>query len=200
MADPRRIRTRAEWTSALQGLFKRAGLSYHVLSERCGGVARSTLQQMVTGKSFPRAATVRLFVQACGESDTQPWVDARSRVAAGDVAGSQPQAAPAGSREARAGKDSVIRPDPQHVLDYAQTVSRLAPTVLQDREAELAELREFCLRPSGKSYCYWRGTAWAGKTALLATFVLAPLTAEVTFVGFSSGPVIRTTIRIFSVS
>lgn len=184
MADPRRIRTRAEWTAALQELFSRAGLSYHVLSERCGGIATSTLQQMVTGQSFPRASTVRLFVQACGESDTQPWVDARNRVAAGDVTASRPQTPPAGLREARAGKDPVIRPDPRHVLDYAQTVSRFAPTVLRDREAELAKLREFCLRPSGESYCYWRGTAWAGKTALLATFVLVPLMSEVTFVAF----------------
>jgi hypothetical protein len=37
---------------------------------------------MVTGWSFPRASTVRRFVQACGELDAQPWVDARSRVAA----------------------------------------------------------------------------------------------------------------------
>ena len=184
MADPRRIRTRAEWTAALQGLFSRAGLSYHVLSERCEGIATSTLQQMVTGQSFPRASTVRLFVQACGESDTQPWVDARNRVAAGDVTASRPQTPPAGLREARVGKDPVIRPDPRHVLDYAQTVRRFAPTVLRDREAELAKLREFCLRPSGESYCYWRGTAWAGKTALLATFVLVPLMSEVTFVAF----------------
>ena len=76
------------------------------------------------------------------------------------------------------------RPTPQHVFDYTQTVSRFAPTVLRDREAELAELRGFCLRPSGKSYCYWRGTAWAGKTALLATLVLAPRMSEVTFVPF----------------
>jgi Tetratricopeptide repeat len=92
MADPRRIRTREEWTAALQELFRGAGLSYHVLSERCGGIAASTLQQMVTGQSFPRASTVRLFVQACGESDTQPWVDARNRVAPGDVTGRPPQA------------------------------------------------------------------------------------------------------------
>ena len=36
MADPRGIRTRAEWNRALQALFDRAGLSYHVLAERSG--------------------------------------------------------------------------------------------------------------------------------------------------------------------
>jgi tetratricopeptide (TPR) repeat protein len=184
MADPRRIRTRAEWTAALQELFSRAGLSYHVLSERCEGVAASTLQQMVTGQSFPRASTVRLFVQACGESDTQPWVDARNRVAPGGATGSGSQTPSAGPPQAQAGQDLAVRPDRQHVLDYAKTVSRFAPAELRDRDAELAELREFCTRPSGGSYCYWRGTAWAGKTALLATFVLAPLMSEVTFVAF----------------
>jgi Helix-turn-helix domain len=85
MADPRGIRTRTEWTRALQALFTRAGLSYHVLGERCG-TSTSTLQEMVTGQSFPRPSTVRLFVQACGERDTQPWVDARARVKGADVA------------------------------------------------------------------------------------------------------------------
>jgi hypothetical protein len=85
-----------------------------------------------------------------------------------------------------AGGDISIssQPAPQHVFDYTQTVRRLAPTALQDREAELAELRDFCLRPSGESYIYWSGTAWAGKTALLATFVLAPVLPGVTFVPF----------------
>lgn len=178
MVDPRRIETRAEWTAALKKLFDRAGLSYRVLSERCG-VATSTLQQMVTGQSFPRAATVRLFVRACGQSDPQPWVDARNRVKASDGTMSRAPTPPA-----KASEDPVNRPDRQHVLDYAQTVSRFAPAVLRDREAELAELREFCLRPSGASYCYWRGTAWAGKTALLATFVLTPLMSEVTLIAF----------------
>ena len=40
---------------------------------------------MVTGQSFPRPSTVRLFVQACGERDAQPWVDARARVEKADA-------------------------------------------------------------------------------------------------------------------
>jgi len=88
MTDPRGIQTRAEWTAALQALRDRAGVSYDVLVERCGkwsSVSKSTLQMMVTGKSFPRASTVRLFVEACDEHDAQPWLDARARVAAADV-------------------------------------------------------------------------------------------------------------------
>lgn len=107
MADPRRIRTRAEWTAALQALFSRAGLSYHVLAERCG-VAASTLQKMVTGQSFPRSSTVRLFVMACGERDDQPWVDARNRVAAGDATVSRPRTPSAELRQTGADEDPLI--------------------------------------------------------------------------------------------
>lgn len=69
----------------LQALRDRAGLSYVQLSERCEGTSTSTLQKMVTGESFPRAATMRLFVRACGERDAQPWVDARNRVQAAEA-------------------------------------------------------------------------------------------------------------------
>jgi predicted transcriptional regulator len=100
MADPRGIRTRAEWTRALKALFDRAGLSYHVLAERCETSA-STLQKMVTGQSFPRASTVRLFVKACGERNDQPWVDARARVAAADVTLKRPRTPP--GRQVRVG-------------------------------------------------------------------------------------------------
>ncbi|MFI6485116.1 tetratricopeptide repeat protein [Nonomuraea sp. NPDC050663] len=85
MIDPSLIRTREEWTVALQGLRDRAGLSYAQLSQRCEDMSTSTLQKMVTGESFPRAVTVRLFVRACGELDTQRWVDARNRVQAADT-------------------------------------------------------------------------------------------------------------------
>ncbi len=105
MADPRGIQTRAEWTRALQALFDRAGLSYHVLAER-SAISASTLQMMVTGRSFPRAFTVRMFVQACGERDSQPWVDARARVAAADVTLKRPRTPP--GRQVRIG--AVPRP------------------------------------------------------------------------------------------
>ena len=56
---------------------------------------------MVTGQSFPRASTVRLFVKACGERDAQPWVDARARVAAADVTLKRPRTPP--GRQVRVG-------------------------------------------------------------------------------------------------
>jgi hypothetical protein len=86
---------------ALSALRDRAGLSYGQLSDRCEGTSTSTLQKMVTGESFPRAATVRLFVWACGERDAQPWVDARARVAAADVTLGRPRTPP--GRQVRVG-------------------------------------------------------------------------------------------------
>ena len=71
-----------------------------MLAERCGTSA-STLQNMVTGQSFPRPSTVRLFVQACGERDAQPWVDARARVEESDVTLKRPRTPP--GRQVRIG-------------------------------------------------------------------------------------------------
>ncbi|MFJ3310762.1 trypsin-like peptidase domain-containing protein [Streptomyces sp. NPDC086549] len=51
-------------------------------------------------------------------------------------------------------------------------VSSLAPTKLVGREAELAQLHRFCTG-DGRSM-WWRGDAWSGKTALLATLVMNP--------------------------
>lgn len=38
----------------------------------------------------------------------------------------------------------------------------------------MAELAQFCLAPKGASYAWWRAGPWAGKSALLSTFVLHP--------------------------
>lgn len=60
---------------------------------------------------------------------------------------------------------------------YLRQVGRIAPPYppgLRDREAELAELARFCLGSEGLPYAWWRAEAWAGKSALLSTFVLRP--------------------------
>ena len=60
---------------------------------------------------------------------------------------------------------------------YLQQVRRIAPRDppgLVDREAELAELAAFCLEPGRGPYLWWQARAWAGKSALLSTFVLRP--------------------------
>jgi transcriptional regulator with XRE-family HTH domain len=134
MVDPRRIRTRAEWTQALQALFAQARLSYHVLAEQCGTSA-STLQKLVTGQSFPRPSTVRLFVQACGENDAQQWIGARARVAAADVTLKRPRTRP--GRQVRIG-----------------VVPRAADS-FQDREVSCPQ---FPRPENGGQLTQWRGT------------------------------------------
>nr|BFE51146.1 hypothetical protein GCM10017745_45730 [Saccharothrix mutabilis subsp. capreolus] len=58
---------------------------------------------------------------------------------------------------------------------YRHQVERIAPSRLVDRDAELAELTAFCTDPSTEGhYRWWRAGAWAGKSALLSTFVLTP--------------------------
>ena len=60
---------------------------------------------------------------------------------------------------------------------YLQQVRRIAPPDppgLVGREAELAELAAFCLEPGRGPYVWWRAGAWAGKSALMSTFVLRP--------------------------
>ncbi|MFD5633542.1 hypothetical protein ACFWJM_05270 [Streptomyces sp. NPDC127077] len=57
---------------------------------------------------------------------------------------------------------------------YLRQVERIAPPQLVDRDAELAELAAFCLEEQRGSYVWWRAGPWAGKSALLSTFVLNP--------------------------
>lgn len=49
----------------------------------------------------------------------------------------------------------------------------LVPDSLHERDAELAELLEFC-RGHGASYMWWQAEPWSGKTALMATLALRP--------------------------
>jgi hypothetical protein len=59
---------------------------------------------------------------------------------------------------------------------YLQQVRRIAPPVLYGRDEELAELAAFCTEPDLGPYIWWRAGPWAGKSALLSTFVLRPPT------------------------
>ena len=62
---------------------------------------------------------------------------------------------------------------------YLQQVRRIAPPDppgLLGREAELAELAAFCLEDGRGPYVWWQAGPWAGKSALLSTFVLRPPT------------------------
>src|SRR5215831_10341000 len=57
---------------------------------------------------------------------------------------------------------------------YLHQVQQIFPWELIGRDAELAELAEFCTIPDGGPYVWWQGPAWAGKSALMAWFVLHP--------------------------
>ena len=60
-------------------------------------------------------------------------------------------------------------------IPYLQQVLRIAPPFLVGRDAELAELAEFCTAPGPRlPFMWWRGKAWAGKSALMSWFVLHP--------------------------
>jgi hypothetical protein len=59
---------------------------------------------------------------------------------------------------------------------YLGQVKRIAPPRLLDRDAELADLAAFCLQEHRGPYVWWRAGPWAGKSALLSTFVLHPPT------------------------
>ena len=93
---------------------------------------------------------------------------------------------------AYAGHVSVFQwmPQPAARSAYLRQVERIAPPDppgLLDRDAELAELARFCLDPDGPSYAWWRAGPWAGKSALLSTFVLHPppeMAERVRFVSF----------------
>jgi hypothetical protein len=57
---------------------------------------------------------------------------------------------------------------------YLEQVRRIAPPQLYGRDTELAELAAFCTEPGQGTYMWWRGPAWAGKSALMSWFVLHP--------------------------
>ncbi|WP_433917379.1 hypothetical protein OIE50_50790 [Streptomyces canus] len=62
---------------------------------------------------------------------------------------------------------------------YQRQVELIAPPTLLDRQAELAELAAFCTDEHRGPYVWWQADSWAGKSALLSTFVLNnPLAAR----------------------
>jgi tetratricopeptide (TPR) repeat protein len=82
-----------------------------------------------------------------------------------------------GGRPTRDHEDTEIGPSGSRVTvtsAYLEQVRRIAPPDLVAREAELAELARFCLDPGQDAYAWWQAEAWAGKSALLSSFVLRP--------------------------
>jgi hypothetical protein len=58
---------------------------------------------------------------------------------------------------------------------YLAQVRQIAPPQLVGHEAELEELARFCLDEQAGAYVWWQAGPWAGKSALLSTFVLNPV-------------------------
>ena len=88
-------------------------------------------------------------------------------------------AAVAAAVAGRARQDAPVEMRPAAVLPgrsgYLTRLAQVPPPALIARDAELAELAAFCLAPDPvEFYRWWRAPAWAGKTALMATFVTNP--------------------------
>ena len=161
MADLSRVRTKAELASALDALRARAGLSYHVLAEATG-ISTSTLQKMVTGQSLPRARTLELFMQACGEHDTRAGTDALARVRHADSTVQR--------KRTPAGKQVQVGVIPQPADGYLDrdVAARLAEAVEQDGTVLTQVLTG--MGGVGKTLCVPRisSAAVTSKVALLA--------------------------------
>ena len=85
---------------------------------------------------------------------------------------------------------------------YMRQVEQFAPPELRDRDEELAELGRFCLDPGAGPYAWWQAEPWAGKTALLSSFVLCPpadVAAQARIVSFFiSGVAGQDTVEVFT--
>jgi hypothetical protein len=57
---------------------------------------------------------------------------------------------------------------------YGRQAQRIKPERLIDRERELAWLADFCTTPDSPSYLWLQAPAWAGKSALMASFASDP--------------------------
>ncbi|WP_329564582.1 helix-turn-helix domain-containing protein (plasmid) [Streptomyces uncialis] len=86
--QPQGARDVGEFAAALRQLKERSGLTYRQLEERAaehGGVlARSTLADVLSGKTTPRPELVAEFVRACGDAErVQEWLEALERAVSG---------------------------------------------------------------------------------------------------------------------
>ncbi|MEU1002860.1 helix-turn-helix domain-containing protein [Streptomyces tibetensis] len=79
--DPAAVETRAQLAHGLMELFQRTGLSYDRVATQTG-LSTSTVHGMCAGRSLPRAASLKLFVAACG-GDPEAWAEALRRVKRG---------------------------------------------------------------------------------------------------------------------
>jgi hypothetical protein len=83
-------------------------------------------------------------------------------------------AQPATLRKPVAGSPASMSPARAARTAYLEQVRRIAPPALLGRNGELADLATFCVEPGRGPYAWWQAGPWAGKSALLSSFVLDP--------------------------
>ncbi|MFJ8500737.1 helix-turn-helix domain-containing protein [Streptomyces sp. NPDC093992] len=88
--DPRQARDTAEFITAMRELKERAGLTYRQLEERATGhsevLPRSTLADVLRGRTLPRPELLAAFVRACGDGErAAQWLAARDGLARGEA-------------------------------------------------------------------------------------------------------------------
>lgn len=164
-------------------------------------ISDTTLSDWLAGKSVPGRQSSRVFLalvavlqaQAKSGQAYMPRSDwwwqqllahARDERSAAQKSGRPSRPDVPERTPARPGKET-----PPSALRsvYLEQVRRIAPPVLSGRERELAALAEFCMEPSRGPYVWWQAGPWAGKSALLSSFVLSPpseVSERVRFVAF----------------
>lgn len=90
-AGPQRTRDTDEFIAAMRGLKERAGLTYRQLEERAAEhgevLPRSTLADVLRGRTLPRPELLTAFVHACGDGErAAQWLAARDDLALGKAA------------------------------------------------------------------------------------------------------------------
>ncbi|MFI2511305.1 helix-turn-helix domain-containing protein [Streptomyces sp. NPDC018972] len=169
----------AELALRLRTLRAQRGLQMGGLQQRTG-LGRTTVSQAMNGQVVPAEATLVVLAKALG-TDVEPLLALR------EAAARIPRARKNSPREARGGEAAGARLARwRSKSGWLDQVRDIAPAGgLVDREAELAELAGFCA--GDETYAWWQAGPWAGKSALLSTFVLHP-PATVEAVGFFLAP------------
>lgn len=160
--------TKLEFVQCLRTLLDNAGASYRDI-ERMGRkaglvIAATTVHNLVTGKTAPTRRVLINFLHACGldAEEHQEWLRKRDELyrrphSSGGISRSETASSPGRTRRSR----------------YFQQVRDIAPIDgARDREPELSELADFC--SGDEPYIWWQAPPWAGKSALMSTFVLDP--------------------------
>jgi len=138
-------------------------------------LSTSTIDELLKGPRLQRWKTVRAFVLACDKFDTQrngSRAESEFDLGAWQVAYDEARGRAGGREYAQSQAGS----------GYLGQVRELAPAAgLVGREPELRDLEAFCC--GDEAYVWWQAEPWAGKSALMSTFVLDP-PAQVDVVSF----------------